>query len=260
MYSGTRVENSIRIVEDAKQYGVPLRVMGGCAVSIHCPQYRKTLEEKMERRAGDIDLVGLSNDRKKINEFMERNGFTSQRITGMRNREEYTMQNKELVEVFLDKLEMCHDIDLRKRVQLDFPTIPVADLLLQKTQIIKLNEKDIKDIIILLLEHELGSTDNDVINTDYIAQMLSLDWGFCYTVTRNLNFSGTFLQKYAGMLSEMERNEITDKIKKIISRIEKEPKTVKWKVRARVGTKKIWYREVEEKEVETSLIEALRRT
>jgi hypothetical protein len=256
-YSGNRVENSVKIAEDAKAYGIPLRVMGGCAVMIHCPRFKKTLEQ-LGRTPGDIDLVGLSKDGKKAREFMDRSGFTSSPTTGMRNREEYTMQNKELVELFLDKLELCHDIDLRNRLQYDFPTIPLADLLLQKTQIVKINEKDIQDILVLLLEHDVGSTDQETINMDYIAKTLCEDWGFYYTVTTNLKLSGTFLEKYSAVLSEKERSEVNDKINKLTARIDREPKSFKWKVRERVGTKKIWYREVEERVVDTPMIEAIK--
>jgi hypothetical protein len=254
------VEDSIRIVQEAKNYGVILRVVAGCAIMIHCPKHRKTLEEKMARRVGDIDLVGLSRERKQVRRFMDSLGFTSMHpIAEMRNREEYEGEDKELVEIFFDKIELCHDIDLAPRVLIDFPTISLADLVLQKMQIVKVNEKDVQDIIVLLLEHELGSSDKDTINVDHLAKILSVDWGFYYTLTRNLELCRTSLEKYAEVLSENERNEIRTKINMVLSRIQEEPKSVKWKLRESVGTKRKWYREVEEGEIETSLTGYLRR-
>ena len=40
--------------------------------------------------------------------------------------------------------------------------------------------------------------------------------------------------------------DIKTKIDKILDAIEREPKSMGWKMRAKVGTKKKWYTEVEE--------------
>ena len=56
------------------------------------------------------------------------------------------------------------------RLQLDDPTITTTDLLLEKMQIAEINLKDIKDTLVLLLDHPIGdppagkeSIDADVI-------------------------------------------------------------------------------------------------
>ena len=36
------------------------------------------------------------------------------------------------------------------------PTIPVTELLLSKLQIVKINEKDVVDVVLLLLDHPIG--------------------------------------------------------------------------------------------------------
>ena len=92
-----------------------------------------------------------------------------------------------MIEVFFDKLEMNHTISFNKRLEADSPTLPLSELLLQKTQIVKINEKDIKDIIVLLRAHDVGKRDNETINLEALAQAgLISDWGFYYTVTTNL--------------------------------------------------------------------------
>jgi len=73
-----------------------------------------------------------------------------------------------------------------KRLEIDYPTISLADLLLEKMQIVKLNEKDILDTIVMLREHDVGEGDKETINSDRVSGLLSDDWGFYYTVTTNL--------------------------------------------------------------------------
>jgi hypothetical protein len=93
---------------------------------------------------------------------------------------------------------------------------------------------------ILLREHAVGNTDKDTINLDRVSRILADDWGFYHTVSTNLKK----LHEYAGEcpgLSGDDRKTIREKITTISDAIEKEPKTLKWKMRARVGEKKRWY-------------------
>jgi len=149
------------------------------------------------------------------------------------------------VDVFFDKLEMCHTLEFKNRLELDYPTIPLSDLLLQKIQIIKINEKDIKDIIILLREHQVGEFEKETVNINYIARLLSKDWGFWYTVTLNLDKTKEFLAEYKN-LADADRKDVETKLDNILKRIEDEPKSIQWKLRSKVGTSKKWYTEVEE--------------
>jgi len=142
-------------------------------------------------------------------------------------------------------LEMCHIIDFKNRLEMDSPTISLSDLFLQKAQICKINEKDIKDMIILFREHEVGETEKEAVNLNYIAKLLSDDWGFWYTVTLNLEKVKGFLADYKN-LTEEDKADVSAKIEKTLKAINDEPKTLKWKMRAKIGTKKRWYTEVEE--------------
>jgi hypothetical protein len=150
------------------------------------------------------------------------------------------------IDVFFDKLEMSHTIDFRNRLEMDTPTIPLAELLLEKMQIVQINEKDIKDAIIVLLGHEIGEDDHDHINAEYMASLLSNDWGFYHTTVTNLGKVKLFSSKYQ-QLSEDERRDIVSKVDFLVKRIDEQPKGGKWKMRARLGTKRKWYRDVEER-------------
>ena len=88
------------------------------------------------------------------------------------------------VDVFYEKLDFCHAIALQDRLQVDAPTLPLAELLLAKLQIVKITEKDFVDMIALLLEHELGEDDRTTLNAARIAKLCAEDWGLWRTATR----------------------------------------------------------------------------
>ena len=75
--------------------------------------------------------------------------------------------------------------------------------------------------------------------------MLSKDWGFYYTVTTNLKKTDRYVDKCEG-LTDDDRKDIKSKIAELLDRIEKAPKSTGWKMRASIGAKKKWYRDVEE--------------
>ena len=91
------------------------------------------------------------------------------------------------IDVFFDKLEFCHTVPWKDRLELDPETIPLAELLLQKMQIVEINEKDLIDTITLFLEFPLGDHDDETINIDRVARVCAKDWGWWRTLTMNLD-------------------------------------------------------------------------
>jgi hypothetical protein len=114
-------------------------------------------------------------------------------------------------------------------------------------QIVELNEKDIKDTIVLVLEHDIGDSDDETINGRLIADMLKDDWGFYHTVNMNLERVVAHLNDYS-VLTAAEKDLVSRRIGDLRSRIDRAPKSLRWKARARVGTKVRWYQEVEPKQ------------
>jgi hypothetical protein len=150
------------------------------------------------------------------------------------------------VDVFFDKLDFCHAIDFRKRLEVDYPTISLADLVLEKLQIVEINEKDLKDMIVVLLEHAIGDSDApETINGAYISTLLSEDWGFFHTLTTNLNKVDQFTDSYEALVPE-QRTDVHGKVATLRQLVESRPKSFGWKVRARVGTSRKWYKDVAE--------------
>jgi hypothetical protein len=238
-----------RLVMEIEMEGLHLRLLGSLAFRFHCPHYQH-LFEQMHRDLTDIDFAGLRQERAAIREFFEAQGYTTNPnmlvvFEGSRFLFEHP-QNNLHIDVFVDKLEFCHAIDFSKRLTFDSPTIPLPELLLEKMQIIEINAKDIKDTIILLLEHDIGGPgDQNVLDSDFICRVLSADWGFYYTVTRNLKKVRNFLNEF-GALSEEEQKIIESRIDFLLNRIEEYPKSLGWKLRKMIGTRIRWYNEVDD--------------
>ncbi len=247
-FSAKYVRKGLEIVETAKKEGVELRLLGAVAVKIQSPRLRKFHEDMMDRQATDLDFIAYSKDRNKIKELFEKLKYTPiKTVLPMENRDLFIENDGVKVDVFYDKLAMCHAIDFTHRLEVDCPTISIADIILEKTQIVKINEKDIKDLIILFAEHELGSDDNHTINSSYISKLLAKDWGFYYTVTTNLKLvRDQFLGKWKDASAQEYLDKVGPRIDKLLRQIEAEPKSMGWKMRQSVGTKKKWYKDVEE--------------
>lgn len=238
------IDNAVKIVEEAKKRDIVLRIIGAIALKLHCPKYKRITA----RELSDIDLVGYSKQKSKHKKLLAELGFQKRPqslVTAYSARDIYSdPEGGLIVDIFLDELRMCHTVNFRGRLELDHPTISLADILLSKMQIVELNEKDVKDMFVLLREHNVGDNDNETINRKYITDILSKDWGFYYTVTTNLTKVKNFLSGYKE-LAEEDRNDISAKIDNILEAIEKKPKSFRWKARSRIGTAKKWYRDIE---------------
>jgi hypothetical protein len=247
-HSAKYVRRGLDIVDEAKKRGIELRLLGAVAVKIQCPKLRQFHEKCMEREATDLDFIAYSRDRNKIKKmFCELKYEPIKTILPMENRDLFQESEGVKVDVFYDKLAMCHTIDFANRLEVDYPAISIADIILEKTQIVKINEKDVKDLIILFAEHELGSNDERKINGPYISKLLAKDWGFYFTVTTNLKLvKDQFLGKWKDPSVQTILDEARPRIGKLLSQIESEPKSMGWKMRQSVGTKKKWYKDVEE--------------
>jgi hypothetical protein len=237
-----------RITNAAKTERVLLRLLGALAFHIHCPKF-SYMQEMLGRTFSDIDFASYRQESARITELFTELGYQHdtrvRAIFGSRLVFYDTGGTNRHCDVFLDKLEFCHDVVFKDRLELDYPTVPLVELLLEKMQIVKLNQKDVIDTIMLLREHEIGSSDDDIINADYLAHLTARDWGLWRTVTFNLENVGKVVQGLE-KLSEVDKKDVNSKIAALRARIDREPKTGGWKIRARIGERKKWYRDVDE--------------
>ncbi|HLB07778.1 MAG TPA: hypothetical protein VJN41_08835 [Alphaproteobacteria bacterium] len=245
------VDEALRLVDKGERQGLQLRILGSLAFRIHCPE-NILLFEEMERELTDIDFAAERRQGHKIRDFLVSEGYIANdsimiATEGARHIYEHA-ETRLNVDVFTDELYFCHPIPFKGRLHLDSPTIPTTDLLLEKMQIVEINLKDIKDSLVLLLEHPVGdpSAGRENINLDYILNIMARDWGFYYTFTTNLKKLKEFMPEFASLKGE-QRQVIAGRVDHLLGTIEAAPKSMGWRLRAKVGTRKKWYQEVSEK-------------
>ena len=237
-----------RIIEVAEGVGATIRVLGSIGVAIHCPDAALLLPS-FERTYADIDLVAYRRDARVLTAALTALGYRDDREVFLASEGARSIFDDPVrrihLDVFYDQLEFCHVIPLAGRLEADAPTIPLAELLLSKLQIVKINEKDIVDTILLLLDHPLGRGDTGTIDADRIGALAAADWGLWRTLTQNLEKVATLATTYP-QLDDRQRATITGATSALKARIDSEPKPMAWRIRARVGDRRQWWTDVDE--------------
>jgi hypothetical protein len=248
------IQEAVKIVDKAQAYGVTLRVLGATAFRIHCPEYMEA-HIAMNRVLTDIDFASYSKEGKRVEQFFTTDNYVSDRKQASLTpglfvgRHIYENHDTGLhVDIFEDELNMCHKVSFRNRLEVDKPTIPLAEMALEKLQIVTLNEKDIKDMLMLFAAHPVGDHDKETINGAFISDIMSKDWGFYYTTTVNLGKIRSGIERYKQYFSAADVQTIDARISQLQQMIEKAPKSLKWKSRSALGTRVQWYNDVEEVE------------
>lgn len=249
---------ALRIVEVADARGLVVRLMGGMAIRAHAPDWTA----RTRRTEVDLDFVTTTRDRAAFFQLLEAEGYTPDRqhnaLFGRKQGYFVDVPRKRPVDVLVDTLEMCHRLDFSDRLALSTPTLPVADLLLSKLQVVKINRKDVLDALVLLAEHPLRDDDGarnategvGAINLRRIAGVTSNDWGWWRTVTGNLaklaQYLATDVQDGDLDVGRAIRYDPAAQVAALQLAIEAAPKSTRWRLRARVGERVPWYAEPEE--------------
>jgi hypothetical protein len=237
-----------RLVAMADETGSIVRVLGSIAVSIHCQDLAVLLPD-FARTYADIDLVAYRRDARKLATTLAADGYVDDREVyiaseGARSIFDHPARRIHL-DLFYEQLEFCHVIPLSDRLEVDTPTIPLAELLLSKLQIVKINEKDVVDAILLLLDHPLGDVDQETIDLERIARLTAADWGLWRTLTQNLATVSALAATYP-QLDAPARDRVIAAASSIKERIDHEPKSMGWRMRDRVGDRRQWWTDVDE--------------
>jgi hypothetical protein len=237
-----------RLLKAADAGGVTLRVLGALAFARRCPRHAH-LQETLGRAYTDIDFAGYGRQVAGIRSVLGREGYVEDEMTYVESEGSRMVLHHPgtdlHLDVFLDKLEFCHLIRWDGRLESDRSTIPLAEMLMQKMQIVEINEKDIIDTIMLLLEHPLGDADEDTVNIGLVARVCAKDWGWWRTLTMNLGKVKQMATAYQ-QLGQDETRRVAEQVDLALERIEREPKSIGWKMRAKIGDRKKWYRDVGE--------------
>ena len=239
------VEEAVRVAERAREEHVDLRLLGGVAIKVRATE---GLQPAFEREYADLDWITPKGKSSRAQKFFESLGYAPQtRFNALYGRERllyFDEQHDRQVDVLVGTFRMCHEIPFGKRMTLEPLTVPLAELLLTKLQIIELNEKDVRDALALLHDHPVGEEDGDSVNGAHIAGLCAADWCLWRTFTANLEALEGHLQRYD--LPDEGKERIKGRIEALQGRIEEEPKGFGWKMRAKIGDRKRWYELPEE--------------
>lgn len=228
MADADAVTRALELISRAERHGASLRMVGGVAIAYHC--------EGGRARQGDLDFVAGPKDRAAVEKALTEHGSLPDREFNTlhgHKRLYFEAPDGLPVDVFMGRMDMCHMLDLRTRLTLFSPTLPPADLVLSKLQIFEFTEKDREDTQVLLERFEITER-HDAIDPRRIQEVTCADWGWHQTVSQNLQrFSpaNDLAGERAGALLEL---------------MDSWPKSQRWNLRARIGTRKKWYRLPEE--------------
>jgi hypothetical protein len=240
-----------RLVDAARSAGLALRLLGGLAVREHCRSV-----ELCERDYSDLDMVARAKQARELVTLFAGFGYTEnyEVSTATANAELQFVRPCEHrggpgtkpahaddhIDVFLDTFRMDHVIDLARRLEIEPYTVSLSDLLLTKLQIFRLEEKDLRDIVTLLGDVTVGEEDaRGLINGRYIGKLCADDWGLFYDVATNLESVDERAATFD--LSQAQVAHVRHGVARLIAAIDGAPKSVRWRLRARVGTRRSWH-------------------
>ena len=240
-------ETAVETVEAAGTSGVPLRLIGGLAIRYLTPEYPPRV-----RNDQDMDFASVSTAKNDVIQFLDGRGFLGDRrfnvMHGQRQMYFTTPDGLTSVDVIVDRLFMCHELVFKERIDRMPMTIDVTDLLLTKLQVVEQNEKDVHDIVYLLSAFPVKEGDEPgTIGLQRIGDVVRDDWGWWRTVTGNLDrvvdLVHEDLRRLVPSGAAYDPAEQASAIRRFADSV---GKSLRWKIRARVGDRVQWYELPEE--------------
>jgi hypothetical protein len=242
---------AIALAKGAADAGLGLKLLGGLAVRVLCPEFPPRL------RAGqDMDFACMSKGRKNVVAYLEKSGCQPDRRFNNLNGDRqmyFNAPSGRPIDVMVDRLTMCHTLDFRPAFGNLPLTVDAVDVLLSKLQIVELNEKDARDTLHLLSGVPVSgnpavdsSGDGASIDSDRFGKVLGADWGWWRTVTGNLKKLPALANEHPELLPPDPPYDAIAQAAYLLELAESAPKGVKWKLRANVGDRVRWYELPEE--------------
>jgi hypothetical protein len=256
--SSAAVDRATVLVADARRDGVALKVLGGvgCWLHIHDHAAGPVAAGTFARPYGDVDLVVPRAARRRIGPFLEAHDLEPARsFNAVQGETRLMFHGGDLkVDVFLGSFTMCHEIAMDDQAfePASHPVLRLAELLLTKLQVVRVTDKDLRDAAALLAFHPVADGgDAETVDAGRIAELLGRDWGLWRTVTANLDVLDTWVAEHGpeGAVASVRAG--TAGLRRAI---DERPKSRGWRVRAKIGERKLWYEEPEEPEMHSERI------
>lgn len=240
-YLDDAVSEALQLIEEAQRQGVPLRLVGGLAVRVLCPQF-----PPRKREGQDLDLASSSTFRPRLTALLVERGYEpDKRFNALYGHKQlfFTSPTGRSVDVLVDRLEMCHVLEFKDRIDRMPLTLDPTDLLLSKLQIVELNEKDAQDALYLVSAFPVREGDEPgTIGLDRIGRLVAEDWGWWRTLTMNADRIADLAGDHLSHLVPQDAPyDPVEQLRAIGRAADDVPKTLRWKLRARVGDRRRWY-------------------
>jgi hypothetical protein len=234
-----------RLLAAIEEEGIDARLIGGMAILLLAGP---RLHPRYAREIQDLDFVITKKHRRGTEQLLTAAGYVPEphfnALNGARRLLFHDETHGRQIDVFVDRFEMCHVLPLTERLTHRPHTLPAAEVLMTKLQIVQLNAKDRGDLYALLHSHDVADHDEQAINVERITSLTSEDWGLQRTFEINLERLTVALEQEE--LEEESRNVIARRIQVLAAALDEAPKTRRWRMRAKVGERKRWYEEPEE--------------
>jgi hypothetical protein len=237
------IEQARRIIGESESRGITTRVLGGVAVALRCPSAG---EEPLARDYEDLDLITSSKQAHALAELLGELGFRGEdRFNRLHGHTRLLFDSPGChIDVLVGRFTMCHELDLSARLTANEVTLSPADLLLTKLQVVNLNMKDIQDVVALLVDFKVDEQSDYGINGRYIGEIVGSDWGWWKTATGSLAHVGERLPRLD--LDARRMDAAAARIGALEDIVAHAPRSLSWRLRARVGTRMPWYNDPEE--------------
>jgi hypothetical protein len=236
-----------RITAAAAERGVTAQALGGVAIFLRCPSAE---HPPLQREYKDVDLVSTRSMTERLTELLTSLGHSPDKrfnaLHGSQRLFFWDERNGRQLDVFVERFEMCHSFDLRNRLKVDplAPTLPLADLLLTKMQIVEMNQKDMMDLSALLQDHPLTENE-DGINVQYITRLTRSDWGLQRTLEKTIERLAS-AEDVEQLKAVEPRYDLSSQLSSLMKAMQDAPKSTGWKLRSKIGEHKRWYELPEE--------------
>lgn len=244
---GDLLEEARRLQSQSGEVGIDARLLGGVGVVFHA---HGEVPMGLRREHHDLDFIVRRSDGPKWRSFLLGQGYDEDMrfnsVHGHQRLVHWDRAHGRQIDTFVERFEMCHSLDIEQWWSGPPGSLPPAELLLTKLQIVEVNDKDLIDILNLLLFHAVGSGDEDAIEPGRIADVVGKDWGWYTTVSENLAKLEQRLPTVG--LDGGQARTVHERIVEIRRISDEAPKGLRWKLRARVGKRIPWYVLPEEEE------------
>jgi hypothetical protein len=240
--AGELLAAAAEIITAAAAAGATIRLLGGVAVFQLAPSARTP---PLARAYHDYDVVVPSRQASSAARVFRAAGYGEDaHFNALHGAQRmiFTAPAGFVVDVLVGTFQMCHRLELGRDLPAGGLTVHPADLLLTKLQIVQIEHKDLLDAAALLADLPARGP-AAAIDTDRFVAPLAGDWGFYHTVERNLPRVAAFAAQQLGAAAA-ER--VAESASGLLAAMQAAPKSMRWKMRARVGEKVSWYELPEE--------------